>query len=441
MQQQTVREANWEQDRQRQEERWKRIQHQFTQLQQEVQSERRERQQPLEGADPRTLLRSTVEQPVPQPLLPVLDSLEASVAAQSSSLARFPGWKGPKMQPYHEDEDIEHYLTTFERIASACQWPQEEWALHLAPILSGKARAAYVAMDREETMDYAKVKSAVLEKFEIRAETYRMRFRSTTVEADETPKELQTRLKDLYDKWMVPKKTKEQIGDAIVMEQFLRVLNPDLPTWVKELYPTTSKEAAEMAEAFLATRRPLKSYITPRPSPAPPSSAKTEGGNGHRFRNSKQGSPSTTSSRVREFKHRGPSVCHSCGRTGHFMAECPGQQCQLTAPGRKGDRAPLITMPVIDTPFSRIAMDIVGSLERSSAEIITDQGFNFTSNFLREVYKLLGIRGVKTSPYHPQTDGLDSSDPQQRIRGVKTSPYLPQTDGLVERFNKTLKSC
>uniref|UniRef100_A0A3B3YYE4 ribonuclease H n=1 Tax=Poecilia mexicana TaxID=48701 RepID=A0A3B3YYE4_9TELE len=117
-------------------------------------------------------------------------------------------------------------------------------------------------------------------------------------------------------------------------------------------------------------------------------------------------------------------------------------------------------MPVIDTPFSRIAMDIVGPLERSSSghryilvvcdyatrypeafplrrvkarqianclvqlfsrvgiprEILTDQGSNFTSNLLKEVYKLLGITGVKTSPYHPQTDGL------------------------VERFNKTLKS-
>lgn len=93
----------------------------------------------MEGAaaDPGTLLRSTAEQPA-QPVLPGLDPREASGAAQSSSLVRFPGWKAPKMQPYHEDEDIEHYLTTFERIASACQWPQEEWALHLAPLLNGK---------------------------------------------------------------------------------------------------------------------------------------------------------------------------------------------------------------------------------------------------------------------------------------------------------------
>ncbi len=101
-----------------------------------------------------------------------------------------------------------------------------------------------------------------------------MRFRSTTVQEDETPKELQICLKDVYDKWMVPKeKSKEQLGDAFVMEQFLRVLNPNLRTWVKERNPTTSKQAAEMAEAFLATRRPLKGYTTPRPSPAPLSSS------------------------------------------------------------------------------------------------------------------------------------------------------------------------
>ncbi len=48
-------------------------------------------------------------------------------------------------------------------------------------------------------------------------------------------------------------------------------------------------------------------------------------------------------------------------------------------------------------------------------EILTDQGSNFTSQLLAEVYKLLHAKALRTSPYHPQTDGL------------------------VERFNKTLK--
>ena len=49
-------------------------------------------------------------------------------------------------------------------------------------------------------------------------------------------------------------------------------------------------------------------------------------------------------------------------------------------------------------------------------EILTDQGSNFTSQLLTEVYRLLHIQPIRTSPYHPQTDGL------------------------VERFNQTLKA-
>ena len=49
-------------------------------------------------------------------------------------------------------------------------------------------------------------------------------------------------------------------------------------------------------------------------------------------------------------------------------------------------------------------------------EILSDQGTNFMSQLLRELYNLLNISQIRMSPYHPQTDGL------------------------VERFNKTLKS-
>ncbi|KAG6935241.1 Pr gag-pro-pol, partial [Chelydra serpentina] len=49
-------------------------------------------------------------------------------------------------------------------------------------------------------------------------------------------------------------------------------------------------------------------------------------------------------------------------------------------------------------------------------EILTDQGTNFTSRLLQQVCELLGIKQLRTSVYHPQTDGL------------------------VERFNRTLKA-
>lgn len=138
--------------------------------------------------------------------------------------------------------------------------------------------------------------------------------------------------------------------------------------------------------------------------------------------------------------------CQTCG------------ECQLH--GGQRTRAPLIPLPVIGEPFRRIAMDIVGPLPKTRRgnryilvlsdyatrypeaiplrsitagrvaealidifarhgipeEILTDQGTNFTSSLLGELYHLIGIKAVRTSPYHPQTDRL------------------------VERFNRTLKA-
>ncbi len=122
-------------------------------------------------------------------------------------------------------------------------------------------------------------------------------------------------------------------------------------------------------------------------------------------------------------------------------------------------RVPLQQLPLIDTTFERLGMDVVGPVERSRSgnrfklvvtdyatrypevfplmsikakyvatclvqlfsrvgflsEILTDQGTNFMSTLLKHVYKLLGIKSLITTPYQPQTDGL------------------------TERFNQTLK--
>ena len=117
------------------------------------------------------------------------------------------------------------------------------------------------------------------------------------------------------------------------------------------------------------------------------------------------------------------------------------------------------SMPIIDEAFSRIAMDMIGPLDRTNSgnkyilvvcdyatrypaaiplrnidaettseamvevftrygiprEVLTDQGSNFMAELMQRVLELLQVSHIKTSPYHPQTDVL------------------------VERFNGTLK--
>ena len=74
-----------------------------------------------------------------------------------------------------------------------------------------------------------------------------------------------------------------------------------------------------------------------------------------------------------------------------------------------------IALPSVDAP--RVAKELVNLFSHMGVpdEILTDQGTNFMSSLLEEVYYLLHIKRIRTTPYHPQTDGL------------------------VERFNGTLK--
>ncbi|KAL7841230.1 hypothetical protein SRHO_G00249210 [Serrasalmus rhombeus] len=111
-------------------------------------------------------------------------------------------------------------------------------------------------MEPRDALDYACVKNAILQKFEISPETYGLRFHNDVVGEDESPRELYVRIKGLYEKWMQPNtKTKEQIGETIILEQFLKVVNPDLRCWILERGPSSVAEAAKMAEAYITARR------------------------------------------------------------------------------------------------------------------------------------------------------------------------------------------
>ena len=70
------------------------------------------------------------------------------------------------------------------------------------------------------------------------------------------------------------------------------------------------------------------------------------------------------------------------------------------------------------TDAEHVAEELVKILSRVGLprEILTDQGANFMSQLLSRVHEFLRIKPIRTSPYHPQTDGL------------------------VERFNQTLKA-
>lgn len=67
-----------------------------------------------------------------------------------------------KVAKLMESDDIEAYLTTFERQMRAYKIPRGRWSFKLAPQLVGKAQKAYAAMGADESTDYDKLKEAIL---------------------------------------------------------------------------------------------------------------------------------------------------------------------------------------------------------------------------------------------------------------------------------------
>lgn len=151
-----------------------------------------------------------------------------------------------------------------------------------------------------------------------------------------------------------------------------------------------------------------------------------------------------------------PGICADVTR---FVRSCDA--CQRTMPKGRIAKAPLQRMPIIGVPFQRVGIDLVGPISPPSSsgnrfilcvvdyatrypeavalpgitteqvaealcrifsrmgvpnQILSDQGSQFVSAVMQEVYRLLSIQHITSTPYHAQSNGL------------------------VEKFNGTLKS-
>ena len=99
-----------------------------------------------------------------------------------------------------EGDDIEDYLTAFERLMTMYHIDRAQWVAKLAPQLSGRALQAYAAMPTSDSLVYDEVKKALLTRYGISEETYRQRFRIARRKKGEACMELATRLTDLFRK-------------------------------------------------------------------------------------------------------------------------------------------------------------------------------------------------------------------------------------------------
>ena len=207
-----------------------------------------------------------------------------------------------KFTKFTETDDIEAYLTTFERTMNAFKVPQEQWVYKLAPQLTGKAQQAFAAMETAGAGNYTEVKAAILQRYNINEETYRQRLRSIRPKEEETHQELAVRVQDLTRKWAKDCKKVEDVLELIATERLLEALPTNIRIWVRERKPKTATEAGQLADDYVQARK--------QESKAP-----AELGKG--------GEPTRNITKPK---------CHNCGRICHRTRDCRTRPARSSGP-------------------------------------------------------------------------------------------------------------
>ena len=107
-----------------------------------------------------------------------------------------------KIAKLTEQDDIEAYLTTFERTMQTAKVGEDTWAIRLSQQLTGKAQQAYAAMRDTDATNYQRIKDDILKRYNnISEETYRQRFRAAKLGVGETYSELVVRQSSKAGSW------------------------------------------------------------------------------------------------------------------------------------------------------------------------------------------------------------------------------------------------
>ena len=167
------------------------------------------------------------------------------------------GVKGlrPKLPKFDEDkDDMDAFLERFERFAVNQSWPEEQWAVSLSPLLTGKGLQVYSSIPATEANDFKGLKTALLKRYQLTEDGFRNNFRTSIPESGETVFQFVARLSRYFKRWVDLTEVAQNynaLSDLLIREQFKGTCSESMRLFLRERVPKSVEEMKKLAEQFM----------------------------------------------------------------------------------------------------------------------------------------------------------------------------------------------
>ena len=298
--------------------------------------------------------------------------------AQRQPLGNYRKPRFMKIREMRENEDIDDYFRIFEMTAKAQSLPEEEWVGNLVPKLTEKAKSIYLEIPDPACQDYEETKEIIIKAYQLTADHYRYRFRTSEKKPDEDFVQWGNRTRRYLNRWMAVAEATgnaEMILEQFMIERLLDAVSPELRAWLKEQKPKTAKELGELANLHVQSRKgPLvagkyASFGKGRGfSSQQQSHPKIEvSPQGPKERQGLGASQKPVHTPIKR-NNRSEITCYKCGKQGHMSFNC----------GRDRNRSSqgflLCMTPLKSEQLEHPPCNIRGKIENKMAEMVVDSG-------------------------------------------------------------------
>ena len=166
--------------------------------------------------------------------------------------------RNPKLPFFEESkENMDSYISRFEKYAVVNKWDESLWALYLSALLTGRSLEVYDRLSVEDAASFAKMNEALLKNFGMTERGYRTKFRVDMPEKSETFIQYGSRLRSYLNKWLSMAKVEKSyiaLCDFMARDQFLDLCSRELYVHLKLKLFKNLDEMAREADLFAEVR-------------------------------------------------------------------------------------------------------------------------------------------------------------------------------------------